>query len=373
MKLNRIYINDSPFRGKIIDSHVHTGKWGSTQYNIDMLDVFIKEPLAVNINGAKQSDTVEKMFVSNLSCIDGNGFLNETDGNIEMLNVCKENPKLYPLAVCEPNKTNGNPKAIRDLLNSNDGKFIGLKFHPEGLPLIASDTKYDGYLDSAKEKGLPCFFHCQDGNSSPDAIYELAKRHPGTPVIMAHLGAGGENNHKKAINVLIQSIRKGDAKLYADISWVDWNNGLPSEKPQNIIDVIKELKKENALDRLMFGTDAPLGCYGGDLVNNVSAKEAYEMTVSNLKTSIKQEFKSEADYIIQKIFYDNADELFFKKDWFNKAAGDVKTNTGYAVTKAGKTKTGALLIGAVIALAGIGTFIFQKTKADKAVQARPRQ
>ncbi len=367
------YINPLSFQGNIIDSHVHTGKWCNANYDADMLDVFIKEPLNVNIDGVKQTDTVDKMLVSSLSCIDGNGFLNETDGNIEMLNICKENPKLYPLAVCQPGKTNGNSRIIRGLLDLNEGKFIGLKFHPEGLPLIVSDIKYDSYLDLAKEKGLPCLFHCQDGNSSPEAIYELAKRHPDTPVIMAHLGAGGENNHKRAIDVLLQSIKKGDAKLYADVSWVDWNYGLPSEKPQDIISVIKELKKENALDRLMFGTDAPLGCYGGKPVGNISPKEAYEATVSNLKTSIKKEFGSEADGIIQKIFYDNADELFFKQNWLNKVAEDVKENSGDITKKASKTKTGALIAGAVIAFAGIGTFIFSKIKKDKQAQANDNE
>ena len=111
------YINPLSFQGNIIDSHVHTGKWCNANYDADMLDVFIKEPLNVNIDGVKQTDTVDKMLVSSLSCIDGNGFLNETDGNIEMLNICKENPKLYPLAVCQPGKTNGNSRIIRGLLD----------------------------------------------------------------------------------------------------------------------------------------------------------------------------------------------------------------------------------------------------------------
>lgn len=340
INLFKPYTSTSSFRGKIIDSHVHTGRWGQKVFGAEAFDCFIKEPLNVNIGDEKQTDTVEKMLVSNIDCMVGDNSLGETSGNLAMLNICKKNPKLFPLAVCQPNRTNGNPKNIKNILDLNKGKFIGLKFHPEGLPLAANDSRYDEYLNLAEKKKLPCLFHSQvnvnwqpneDGvyiphlvedvaqwdKSDPEFIYELAKRHPKVPVILAHTGAGGAMAHKKAIDVIAKSIDRDDAKLYCDISWMDFENNLPSENPQSLLRLIHELRQRNALDRVLFGTDVPLGCYGENLATDgngeVSSKEAYERTVSSIKTAIKKEFGKDADNIIQKIFYDNAENLFFPK------------------------------------------------------------
>lgn len=385
------------FKGNIIDSHVHTGQWQSANYGADTLDAFVREPLKVNIGTTSQTDTVEKMLVSNLSCIDKNGgILNETQGNIEMLNICKKNPKLYPLAVCQPKKTSGNASAIRQLLDENDGQFVGLKFHPKVLTLRADDSRYDDYLKLAEEKKLPCLFHSQVNaewkpdstgtyipnlakdvakwdDSDPEFIYTLAKRHPKVPVILGHTGAGaGAAGHKKTIDILVKSIENNDAKLYCDISWVDFENNLPVENSKSLIDLIQRLKEKNVLDRILFGTDSALGCYGGDLAkdsagNSIPAKAAYERTVSTIKTTIKQNFGDEADDIIQKIFHDNADELFFKKKW----ARDLSENLGSSARSPettgffrnmSKTQAGLLFAGVILAFTGIGIYCASKLK-----------
>jgi len=383
------------FRGNIIDCHTHTGNWMSVDYSTDMLDVFIKEPLNVSTGAAKQTDSVEKMLVSNLNCMKGEESLDEIRGNIEMLDICKKNPKLFPLAVCQPAKTGGSAAAIRQLLNENEGKFVGLKFHPEGLPLIANDSMYDDYLKLAEAKKLPCLFHSQVNidwkpdatgnfipnvveeisqwsNSDPQFIYELAKRHPKVPVILGHTGAGGALAHKKAIDVLVESIENNDAKLYCDISWMDFQNDLPVENSKSLVELIQRLKEKNALDRILFGTDSALGCYGGRFAEEngrmVPAKEAYERTVSTVKTTIKQNFGDEADDIIQKIFYDNADELFFKKGRAKDknvsfGSSDAKNQNATQVVKnMNKTRTGLLFAGALIAIAGISVYINSKIK-----------
>ncbi len=51
----------------------------------------------------------------------------------------------------------------------------------------------------------------------------------------------------------------------------------------------------------------------------------------------------------------------------------LKENSGDITKKASKTKTGALIAGAVIAFAGIGTFIFSKIKKDKQAQANDNE
>ena len=88
------------FKGKIIDAHTHVGKWGQALYSQNDLDIFIKSSL-------DGGDVIEKMIVSNLSCIETEGILDEMQGNKQLLEIAKNNPKIAPLAVCQPNITNG--------------------------------------------------------------------------------------------------------------------------------------------------------------------------------------------------------------------------------------------------------------------------
>ncbi len=46
------------------------------------------------------------------------------------------------------------------------------------------------------------------------------------------MGAGGADCHNRAISVFERALQNNDADIYVDLSWVDWENGLPSyEKP----------------------------------------------------------------------------------------------------------------------------------------------
>ena len=93
---------------------------------------------------------------------------------------------------------------------------------------------------------------------------------------------------------------------------MDYSKGKLKERPENILNLIKMLKNYNALDRILFGTDAPLGIYGELKLTERTPKESYADTVGTLKTAIKKEFPEDGDEIIEKLFYKNADELFFK-------------------------------------------------------------
>ena len=358
MKISNITNQAISFRGSIIDSHVHRGTehslWNSKEFPTSSLDEFIKSPMDISVQGTKQTDNVIKVLVSS---IDGLAWSeeqrknilaqgkskyslkpeevefskNEYSANLDMINKFKQNNFYAVMAVCQPSKTNGSADTIRRLIKENPDAITGLKFHPQDLLLNADSGLYDDYLKLADEMKLPCLFHSQvnidyaakreSANlnwADPEYIYALAKRHPNVPVIMAHMGAGGDLAHKKAIRVLEQSIKNNDAKLYVDISWVDFNNDLPAENPQNILDVIEKMKNAGRLDRILFGTDAPLGCYGEPEAlkkTNLTPKQAYELTVSRLKTAIKNRFKDEADMITEKIFYENSNELFFEKNW----------------------------------------------------------
>lgn len=312
-KLNRI-----SFKGKIIDSHVHIGKWDQNNYSIEDLDIFIKSNLG-------DGDYIEKMIVSNLDCIGKYDVLDEIEGNKKLIEIAKNNPKISVLAVCQPHITNGDVSKIEQLFKENPNSFVGLKFHPRNMELEADNKLYDDYLNFAKRYKLPCLFHSDktfdvdfgNGNvvkrcefSRPEQIYALAKRHKNVPIILGHMGGNDGKNVKAAIDILVESIEKNTANLFADLSWVNIDT---IEKP-DIVEAIKRLKntsKGDKTDRLLFGTDAPLGRYGED---KNQAIDSYRKTIANIKKAIKNAFPpEEADKLIEKIFYKNANDLFFQK------------------------------------------------------------
>ena len=50
--------------------------------------------------------------------------------------------------------------------------------------------------------------------SRPEQIYELAKRHPKVPIIMGHMGGPEADDIEAAVNIIIDSADKNNAKLY---------------------------------------------------------------------------------------------------------------------------------------------------------------
>lgn len=375
MKLN--HISNISFKGKIIDAHAHIGEWCGANYLMEDMDKFVRSSLS---NG----DTVEKVVISNLSCMDNGGTLDEIVGNKEMLSVVGNNSKYAPLAVCQPHK--GSVDNIKQLFAEAEEKFFGLKFHPDGHKLIASDDAYLPYLKFAEDKKLPCIFHSgiaykpnssefvdvAKRYSSPEEIYAIAKKAPKAPIVLAHMGAGGEKVHKIALKTLVESIENGDATLFADISWVDCND---PNKP-NIIQAIKDLKstsKGDMTSRLLFGSDAPIGEFSTGIIDVASGKQLtgqqyYEKTVVDIKSAIKKHFPDEAEELTDKIFYKNADELFFKGKTVIKEGTDDIVDSATKTLK--NNKKLMAIVGCVVGAVAFVSILFKKNKKDNRVSAQ---
>lgn len=322
--MNVTKISKVSFTGKIIDSHAHVGGHCGEVYRKNDLDVFVKSKLP-------NDDTVEKMIVSSLDVLHGaNG---EIEGNKAVLRDFAENGKYALLASCNPRA--GSVGNIRKLFSEHPESFAGLKFHPAIQDLRLQDKRYEPYMQFASENGLPCLFHTQvellDGGklnlakthvADPENIYFLARKYPQTPVVMAHLGAGWREAHDKAADVLISSIRNGDANLYADVSWVDIDDAQT-----HIVKTIKRLKGIGERDwsfgdqsfRLMFGTDAPLGRFKSE-----NAAKTYADYVERIKAAIRADvdLKPDAEKIIDDLFYNNAEKLYLSR--FGGVSGNKK-------------------------------------------------
>lgn len=315
MNINNVtpYSYETPnFKGKIIDSHVHCGKWTNDLFSTnDVLEFFNRK-----FNNGK--DIIDKVIISNLDCVINTKnkapYNNELSGNLKLITKCLNNDKLIPFIVCQPG--HGSAENIELLLNKYPELIKGLKFHPACLNLPANDVKYLPYMKLAEKYGKPCLFHCEvitdsnnnflrSGVSDPEFIYETARQFPKVPVILGHMGLGGSRAHEIGIKTLIHSIDHGDAKLYADLAWVDWNNPA---KP-HIVEVIDKLlhsSKGDKTERLLFGTDAPLGVFGEKALKQI---DAYEDNIKNIKQSIRDNFGEDSNKLISRIFYRNSKKL----------------------------------------------------------------
>lgn len=315
MKTNTITLNSytTPnFKGKIIDSHVHCGKWTNDLFSTgDVLEFFNKK-----FNNGK--DSIDRVIISNLDCIINNKnktpYKDEIEGNLKLIKSCINNDKLVPFVVCQPGY--GSAANIELLLKSYPDVIKGLKFHPACLNLPANDVKYLPYMELAEKYNKPCLFHSEvitdsqsnfvrTGVSDPELIYETARHFPNVPVILGHMGLGGGKAHDAGIETLLNSIDRGDAKLYADLAWVDWDNPA---KP-HIVEVVDKLlhsSKGDKTERLLFGTDAPLGVFGEKALKQ---QDAYENNIKNIKQSIRENFGEDANKLISRIFYRNSKKL----------------------------------------------------------------
>lgn len=315
------------FKGyDIIDGHTHIGMNCKAE---DLLS------LTKDRNPYDWKSDDIKFFVTsaieNMSKQDGKYILDEIEGNKKLLENIKKtsNPeKFIPLAVCEVDT--GSAENIDKLLSSKTDKFYGLKFHPMVIGIDADNEKYNPYMKIAQKHNVPCVFHTENGNADPKKIYDLAKRTPDVPVVLYHMnivpsGKVGDRPeeeiqsknlqndrdkwcwdvreawNREGIDIVEQSIKNKDANLYLEVSWT---------KPETLVEAIKRI----GADRVIWGTDAPIGDNGEN-----SNREKYIDKVNSFKYAIREAFPENAEEIEDKVFYKNAERLFKKEKGQNKA------------------------------------------------------
>ena len=273
----------------IIDSNTNYGfnsAWGnfSPEFVLDVI-----------------GDSVDYAICSNLEGIDAINYKNELDCNLDIIRVAQKYKKILPLAVCQVDKMLDN-HVMRFLLTEYP-KFIGLKLHPESAKVPANSSKYNKYLELAREFKKPCLFHSGQLNSkysSPYLIYEKAQEFPDVPIILGHLAIGDTNAHKEAINIMLDSIEKETATLYCDISCIDFGTGN-LEDVIMLIEALKNTSKGDYTNRIFWASDVPIGDFN-------QANELYRKNLDNFKVKISSYFQEEK--LVQSILYFNARDLY---------------------------------------------------------------
>jgi len=253
----------------IIDVHAHIGNFRGYDLSLN------------NLLQNMQRYEIKLALISNIDAAQLSGITpnkSEAEANEETAIAVRNNSeRLRGLVWVRPN--DGSPQVIEKFLTQKlpDGNpvFVGMKFHPEMNYFKADDEKVDAYLNLCAKYQIPAVFHCgrSGSNSSPERIYNVAKRHPDVAIVLYHMGAFGP--HESAIQIAEQALKNKDAKLYLETSQVD---------PDSVLKAIRTLGS----DHVMFRTDA---CYYGknhyasyaklmEVLKSELGKEDYENVLS---------------------------------------------------------------------------------------------
>lgn len=275
----------------IIDSHVHFGNstWGNFTPEV-LLEVISDVDIAI---------------CSNLEGIEGPSFQDEYTCNMKMLEIARKYPKLKPLIVCQPN-ISGDEGVIRSLLNDYP-EFVGLKFHPECMKLPADSDKYNKYLELAREFNKPCLYHSghtKSKYSSPYLIYKKAQEFPEVSFILGHLSTGPKNAHVEAVNIILESISKDNAKIYTDTSWIDFAYEELNETYEDTLMLIEKLKFSKWGDysnRILWATDAMVGKFN-------HSRASYKKNLTIFKQKVLERFSDQS--LLDDLVENNAKKLY---------------------------------------------------------------
>jgi len=302
---------------KVFDAHGHIMD-DSRTFKDQGIDRNLTLPIIKSATSELEDGVeVDYVAVSNLE-----GFVPENQGvgkprmdfvkaNEIMLAKCEEEnakdpsfgPKFLPQAVCDP--TCDDPErleAFENFLNKNQEKICGFKFHPTHSGITPTDVSYQPFIELAAKYKMPCFFHTAGETNNNGEVWpadpktiakfaqNLYKKAPDVPVVLYHINLGGWDKFQP-LNLVKDLNNEKKANLFLEVSWVE-------------PDLIIKALKMGLEDKILFGTDTPLGPMG----NN----KGYFARVKEIENAVNDNFPDEkrAQEILDKLFYKNAENIF---------------------------------------------------------------
>lgn len=154
---------------RIIDAHIHIGKWSSIFFNYES-------------TVSQAIEVMKKSGIEAAVCMPADATTNE-----ELFSQTYDNPdfKFYYKAWINPDDKN-----LDSFLENNIDKISLFKVHPSIQRKKITDESYDKYMQLASHKKKPVVVHC--GRWQEIAGYkfplELAEKYPDLILILAHLG-----------------------------------------------------------------------------------------------------------------------------------------------------------------------------------------
>ena len=220
--------------GGIIDVHVHAGQqFSGTRHPDDFLGDLAADARRCGISRLCTSVLGHNGYTANPTVA-------ELDSaNAQAAAAVERDPIYAGVVFCSPEHPDESVEHMRRLIA--EGPFVGVKLW---IARKASDPALDPIVAYAGELGVPVLQHAWyktvgqlPGESTPADVADLARRHPGTTIQMAHLSGCGERG------VL-------DVAPYPNVV-VDTCGGDPeSGMVRFAIDVLGP-------ERVLFGSDAP--------------------------------------------------------------------------------------------------------------------
>lgn len=159
---------------KIIDGHIHIGKWSSIFFDYE-------STLGQAIEVMKNSGIYAAV------CLPA-----DATPNIKLLNEVKAQKefKFYFAAWINP-----DDKELDSFLEKNMNDISLFKFHPSVQRRKITDITNKKYIELAVENKKPIVVHCGRWKeiASYEYCLEIAKKYPGLKIILAHLGGDSPN------------------------------------------------------------------------------------------------------------------------------------------------------------------------------------
>lgn len=210
---------------KIIDGHIHIGKWSS---------IFLNYETTVE----QAVEVMKSSGIEEAVCLPA-----DATPNAELLNETKNRKdfKFYFAAWINP-----DDKGLDSFLENNIRDVSLFKFHPSVQRKRITDDSYSKYIEMASDSGKPIVIHC--GRWQEIASYkfplELAKKYPDLKIILAHLGG----DQPLIFLECAKEVKAINSK----------NIFLGSESVREFY-FVNEVVKTVGADKIIFGSDYNLG------------------------------------------------------------------------------------------------------------------
>lgn len=233
----------------IIDAHVHVGKMlGLDMSPSIVIDSAVKYGIDYMLVSCIDSSEVD--HEQNL--IPAKYMVSQIESARRMIKFARDNQDKVGALIWGKPLTETVDRQLKDYIQKERDIIYGIKIHPYHSKLKFDDIRVEEYIKLAAEFDLPVMTHtANDVCSSPECVYNMAKKYPKTKFIMAHMGLGTDN--LRCIELM-----KELPNLYGDTAWV---------LPESIVTAFKECGP----DKVMFGSDNPidgLDTYDNDMFYN---------------------------------------------------------------------------------------------------------
>ena len=212
---------------RICDCHAHVGQFDD--HMSGHRAAYSPQALLSEMDSAG----VDLAVVSNISAIDDPGGAND-----EMAAWARRYPRLIPLMWVTPEIS--RPEKVFEYLGIG---FRGVKLHPTAGKYRADCAAVRPLLDVCREAHIPALYHCAaDQFSAPALFGQVAADYPEVPIILAHMNMFGRAQDAIAV-------AESHSNVYLDTSWV---------RPERVLEAVRRV----GADKVLWGTDAPLGGIG---------------------------------------------------------------------------------------------------------------